>query len=855
MAVQIPGVFGASQPDVFTRVSTRQRVTAVAAGARVVCVVGEGETEETIVQAARGGGLDGFNADYSGTNNPDGRHFKTSKADLVENRIKILKNGIPLSVLEARVDNKAFDSRYDVRVDPVTGRIEFQGAHLEDFGTDSLGNAVFFESYTSNKGSGKLVISTGSLVDLDAPAETWTVRCVANIKDGYGDPVLGEATFTVTGSTSGQLKDAAGNPITWKSDSAIVSNGILSFSIAEGTIGFEVGDKFTVKVNSGVLSANDKIVARYVAHADINDAETFFSAQDAFTKHGEPSATNTLSLGVQMAFENGAPVVTAIQAKPPVPRKTVEFLIVPNNPLTDDVEGATGGTTISDTVFPLPLGSFPDVDSKVNIFAVDSAGKETQLVLNKEEFYNSDDYPDTAALFADFVGGPTGAAYTVITAPQVEQRGLDGYAIALSTTEIQFTAPSVRLEADRSDSSEGDVGKQIKILTPSSLAGTYEIETVGDGYGDMTICTAVRTSGTVVANTVADPAEWQLIDPNDIGAYFAITDDVADTYLTEGMGLKVSYVDTKDAEFFDTNWGEALEAAESADIQIMVPLPLQTVSNIYQATKVHVETASNIVNQAERIALFGAIPGLKPDHLTGKKLAAVEDIGLLEGIQGDDVEEVLGGNVEDLVDYSVAKAFGDSFRCIYMWPDQIVRNIAGQNTALPGYFMAAALGGLLASQTNIAEPATFKTLAGFNILRDRTTRKPIKNELAGAGVLVVEPIAGGGKMLWGRTTVSSGAPEEEEISVVGVRDAVAKLIRDTMRKFVGRLQSPTLIPEISKGLHKTLSGITGDGRLLASFGAITVAKNSLEPRQIDIGVECSPNGPVNWIFVDQTVSL
>ncbi|MHA2069944.1 MAG: hypothetical protein ACXABY_36735, partial [Candidatus Thorarchaeota archaeon] len=368
---------------------------------------------------------------------------------------------------------------------------------------------------------------------------------------------------------------------------------------------------------------------------------------------------------------------------------------------------------------------------------------------------------------------------------------------------------------------EGDVGKLIEILAPAEVLGTYTIDTIGDGYGSTNCVTATIDSGTIPggAEVVIDGyVEYQVLDPNESGAYFAITDDVAVNNLTVGKGLRVSYVDTQDADFFDTNWTEGLEAAEEVDIQIIAPLPKATISNVFQATKVHVEQMSNILNQRERIAVFGSITGITPDALLGNTTVAVEDVGILEGIQGDDAEEVLAGNIEDLTNYSVEDAFGDSFRCIWMHPDQIVRNIGGQNTNLPGFYMAPALAGFLSGQTNIAQPPTYKTLSGFSILRDRLLRKAVRNDLAGVGVLVVEPVAGGGRMLHGLTTTNSGAPEEEEISIVSIRDQVARTVRASLRSFIGRVQSPTIISEVNQGVGKLLRSLVGQG-LLAGFGS------------------------------------
>jgi hypothetical protein len=173
---------------------------------------------------------------------------------------------------------------------------------------------------------------------------------------------------------------------------------------------------------------------------------------------------------------------------------------------------------------------------------------------------------------------------------------------------------------------------------------------------------------------------------------------------------------------------------------------------------------------------------------------------------------------------------------------------------LPGFYQAAALGGFLAGQSNIAEPPTYKTLTGYTILRDKVYRQITLDELADAGVLVCQPVAGGARMLHGLTTVQSGAPEEEEISIIGIRDAVARILRNSLRPFVGKVNSPTIVAEISGGIDKLLRSLVSQG-LLTGVGAITVTRNPVEPRQIDIAVEINPTGPVNWIFVDVTVSL
>jgi len=842
------------------RQSLLQKAAGAAGGSRILAIIGEGETEEVVVSSALGAGLDGVNANYSGTNSPDGRHFQLQTIGLVVNRTRILLNGAPIVVLEAQIDTNPFDSRYDVRLDPVTGRVEMQQAHLVPFGSSGA-VTTYYDPGPTNVGTGNPVITSTSLVDANAPQETWTVRCVSIVRDGYGNATSGEATFSVSGSTSGVIRDSDGNIIRWQSDGVVVSNGILSFSIVEGSTAFQPGDRFSVQVSSGVLNQNDSLEARYIPTLTLNDPQLFLDPNQLFAKHGDPSLTNTLSLAAQMAYENGAPAVLAVQGKPALPRRTNNLLITPDDPLTTAVEGASGSADIEDTIFPFPIGVSPDIDTQINIYVMNADGTEEQLLLTKNDFYNTS-YSTVAATYSGFVTNATiSQTYTVVQTPQIEQNGIDGYVISTNATDITFTSPTAAFSSDRLATGEGDIGKQLVFLDPTGLAGasgsfsTYDITDVGDGYGDTTIVSATRLTGPVLTGTeIFAGVVWQVQDPNDLGAQFAITDDVALNNLTVGKGLRVEIIDQRDADFFDNNWFEAYDVLESQNAQIIVPVPTQSISNIFQAGRSHVENMSSIEYNRERTVIVGAINGLVPDNLVGRELAAVENIGLLEGIQGDDPEEVLAGSIEDLADYSVTAAYGNSFRVVYMGPDQIIRNINGTNNVLSGYYMAPALGGFLAGQGNVAEPPTFKTLIGFSILRDRAYKTFTLDELADAGVLVVQPVAGGGRMLHGLTTSQSGAPESEEISIVAIRDQTSRALRNSLRPFIGIVETPTSIAAITDTVNDTLDALIAQG-LLTGKGAVSVAKDSVEPRQVNVVVQVSPAAPINWIFIDATFSL
>jgi hypothetical protein len=846
----IPGVSGYVQPGTFSRVRTIRRSISIPGGLRILAIIGLGKAEETVILSAEGGGQDGVNPDYSASSAPDGRHFVLSKTSLTAKRTELYKNSILLTGIEETIDTNPFDSRYDYRMEPSTGRIELQRAHLVSQG------GTYSPPSTNNVGDGS--IGSLELIDANAPTETWTIRATSVIRDAYGDPVSGNTVFTAVGSESGQPLDAYGAPVTFISDGIIRDNGILRLAIAEGSVAFERGDRFTIKVESGVLVEGDTLEAKYIAEEDLYDPEFFVDANALYAKHGLATEENTLSLGASMAFENGAFGVLALQAKPSMPRRTSEVLLERDNPLTTGTEGFPniGAVVTSDHAdyFKYTIDEVPDTDTEINLFVIDrSTGAETQIFPTKVSFYDS---AITADPFNNFVDDPNYTySYTVILDGEVEDEGDDGAVVA---GQSSFTAASASFAAFNLDVGEVDTLKQIRIFNVdkygndvSDIAGVYDISSVGDGLGDDTV---VTLSGASWATSASD-LRWELIDPADESAKILLTKDLYEggTVRTRD-GLRASYIDTDDADFFDSNWAAAFEALESIECQIVVPLPDATYSAIQQAAVAHCELMSNTANQRERVALIGAQQGVTSEALIGRELVAVEDVGVIEGIQGDDAEEVLQNNIEDLQDFNCETNWGHTFRAVYFWPDQIVRAISGTNTYIHGFYMAAAAGGLLAATANVATPLTRKVLTGFTILRDKIRRPFILNQLGDKGVSVVQPVIGGGQILHCKTTTSSGSAVEEEVSVVFTRDRTAQVLRNVLRTFIGKAEDPTLIASIIAKVQKALQALVSQG-LLTTFRNLSVQRNQTEPRQWDVSVEVQPSLPVNWIFVDVSVGI
>lgn len=814
MAANIPGATSAV-PGVYSETRTLQRGVSVPVGIRLALLMGEGLKEEQLVGSANGDGADGFNASYTSKTGSDGRHFLLGKganvvAPVIVNRSRLFKNGVELNLLEDTVDENTFDSRFDARLDPVTGQIELQRASFVDQGGQN------YKSAGSNVGNG--TISNLTLLDPNAPPETWTIRCSSVRRDGYGNPVPGYAKFIARGSESGILLDGYGNQITWQSNGTITNNNILSFSISEGAVAFQEGDNFVIQVQGGALVAGDSLSARYISQLDLNDPEFFTDLNELAAKHGQPSITNRLTLGAQLAFSNGTPGVFALQTKPSVPRRVSYSLET----------SANGQADLEDLTWELPLNVIPDVDANVNFFVTNPTTKEElQIIPNKVDFYD----PTITSNPSSFVFGTDEYSYTVVLEESVQKSGEDGVLTVTSPTTATFTSATIDFGTE-----DRAATRSLKIENSTAgNDGTFTITGISQG--------ALLLSGTFGSSETA--VEFFVLDSIASSARILFTADLA---LNLGEALRCTVVDTKDADFFDAGWLEAYEAAEKIEVDMVIPLPSQTISAIFQNGKVHVETMSNIRNKKERMLFVGAIKGLTPNNVIGTEDAAVENIGVLEGIQGDDVSEILAGNTEDLANYSVQEAFGDSYRVVYFYPDEVVVQAGADREVVDGFFIAAAAAGYFSGSTQITEPLTNKRLTGFSILRDKLYPPLVQENIVNSGVTLLTPVTGGGRVIWGKTTTTSLAAEEEEISIIFIRDRISKAMRRAFLPYIGRAETPTFratLYAVAQSLMQTFI----QQRLITAYDGLTVNRDSVEPRQWNITVNVQPVYPVNWIYI------
>lgn len=922
----IPGG-GEILPSVVTNIETQSSGASVPGGVRVAAIIGLGSRSETLVTSARGDGDDGLNSDYSSSTDSDGRHFLLGTVPIISNRAKLYKNGILLSGVEAQIDNNTFSSLFDYRLDIETGEIELQRAALVDQG------GSYYSVGSTNIGAGTL--HNLVLSDVNAPTETWTIKCISVQRNGGGQPVQETARFVAFGSVSGNILDSDGNPAVWVANDTSSTNSVLTFSILEDQTGgtsdvpFREGDYFTVRVSGGALKKNDSLTATYIAESDLNDPVFFDNTQEITTKHGAASLENTISLGAQIAFANVTPGIMTVQAAPALPRRT-------SYELSDAVDATS--ETLEDFVLPLPPGVNPGASTTIHFFTTHpTTGVETQLLPNKLEFntLGESGQPTVEDFVFDDTNPPSGNSfsYSVIQQDATLNFGNDGYLNRDLTTRINATFSTASTSFNSSY-----IGKTITIVDATNQAnnGTFDIVGVEDGAleiraadtpafedfvnessisfrlihpvtGDV-VASSSGTDGVLVATgstatatltssaldftplapfanaykleitastngnvgmfditaynsgtdtlTIAksfvseDDIQFQVIDSSETSSYVVVNHNV----VPNNYALRVTIVDERDETFFDAGWTNALASLETVEVDMIVPLPTQTISAVFQNALAHCNVMSDSLNKKERILLCGAINGLIPANLTGERQTAVEDIGILEGLQGDSAAEILAGNTEDLTNYSVPDAFGNTFRCVYFFPDQIAVQVGSDRQLVDGFYIAAAAAGYLSGSQNIAVPLTRKILTGFTILRNRQFSNRTLRQLATAGVCAVQPVTGGGRVVWGITTTQSGFVEEEEISIVFIRDRVAKNFRAGLDGFIGNPESIDTVPSISTRAEKLLQSFISQ-KLITDYKDLVVKRDSVVPTQFNVTARVQPTYSINFVYVNVAVGL
>jgi hypothetical protein len=96
--------------------------------------------------------------------------------------------------------------------------------------------------------------------------------------------------------------------------------------------------------------------------------------------------------------------------------------------------------------------------------------------------------------------------------------------------------------------------------------------------------------------------------------------------------------------------------------------------------------------------------------------------------------------------------------------------------------------------------------------------------------------------------------EDEEISIVFIRDRVKQILRDSLLSFVGTVEDQNTQGLINVRVKNVMSALVSQN-LITDYKNVRVEKDKVDPRQWNVFLQFVPSYPINYIFIDIEVGV
>lgn len=222
---------------------------------------------------------------------------------------------------------------------------------------------------------------------------------------------------------------------------------------------------------------------------------------------------------------------------------------------------------------------------------------------------------------------------------------------------------------------------------------------------------------------------------------------------------------------------------------------------------------------------------------------------------------LLGGALGET--YSDAKqrasALNDK-RAVLMWPGIQDYDSNGALVALPPYFLAAQLAGIMSSQADPAMPLTNKVLTLYGL--EVNSSPAVIDDLVNSGVFTIKNETGRGFVIVQSLTTWTGDQKfsRRELSTVRAADTVMKMVRDAVIPYVGSKSSIMLVQNLKAAALQQLSLAEMRGLIYADpqDPILSPAYKDLSVRVFGdayyIDFNISPAKPANYLLITAYVS-
>lgn len=571
--------------------------------------------------------------------------------------------------------------------------------------------------------------------------------------------------------------------------------------------------------------------------------QLFFNFSDAQTYYGTATKGNPLSLGIQLAFQNGAPRVLGLNVQP-------------DNSLSAGINILISTLPVSGYV-PAPPGAIDQVTQKT----VDPDGTiagsfyvQDYNPVVADPVYNSNSASVQAAFFNS--GNRSMLQYvqllgaTKVPLANTASQQVIVYAVQPSSPPLntitqaqwnQYTNASTLLNAING-AYLSPVAARI-LIPDSGYTGYNPIP----GFRDIdSVLGATLNAGTANAITIPGFAEAYNYAIHNGGIlniysiepgtqhqviYGLFDSNSASTSSTNGQGFGLPVQNGvvgnpfnqlpygTDGVITTTSYINAIAqlAGQRADVIVV----LNTDPSIQGILKAHVAEQSGHDYRNERIAIVSG-------PISELYTTTIQNVTVLQGGPG-------------------------AQRMMYIYPTSafFFDQVLNTTVALDGTYLACACAGLLTSN-NAAEPLTHKVLSGFRDVGVKLNNRTA-NGIAKNGVCIIENSPNFGIRVRDQLTCDPTSPETQEISVVRQLDFTAQTLRDVM-------EANVVATKISRGTIGTVQGLAvsalkslEDSKVIYGFKDVVARINPNDPRRIDLSCTVRPSYPCK--FVEITIQV
>jgi hypothetical protein len=191
-------------------------------------------------------------------------------------------------------------------------------------------------------------------------------------------------------------------------------------------------------------------------------------------------------------------------------------------------------------------------------------------------------------------------------------------------------------------------------------------------------------------------------------------------------------------------------------------------------------------------------------------------------------------------------------RLSVVYPNNVTVSAGTTNQVVGGYYLAAALVGVLSSNP-VQQGLTKQTVVdiiGIEATTFNAMTTSVKKSLASNGVLAVEYTRNGQMQVFHGVTTDSSSVYTKEISLVRAQDYMIDMILQTLTNtnLIGSPIGPNTSSNIAGIVNAVLASMELSGGI-SKYGSISVTERTINPTVMDVSFNYVPSYPLNYITV------